>query len=193
MFSSARRAPRRWWRRGLGIVVALLLVIVVGWALILGGLWIYSWFQLGGLDLQATDEDVAALGSLGAQAPQGATTALVAMTGPRDPTIPSEPDLVGPVAIVQDSPTRDTLAVLLLPPELPVVVDELGRTSLREVHDQGGEDLLARAVIDYTEIALDHVVSVTEDAIPRLIDVLGEVELCTMTGCSPVSEQQVRT
>lgn len=193
MFSSARRAPRRWWRRGLGIVVALVLVVLVGWALILGALWVYSWFQLGGLDLQATDEDVVALGSLGAQAPQGATTALVVMTGPRDPTIPSEPDLVAPVAIVQDSPTREGLAVLLLPPELPVVVDELGRTSLREVHDQGGEDLLARAVIDYTEIALDHVVSVTENAIPRLLDVLGEVELCTLTGCSPVSEQQVRT
>ncbi len=174
-------------------MVAVVVVVLVGWALILGALWVYAWFQLGGLDLQATDEDAVALGSLGAQAPDGATTVLVVMTEPRDPTVPGEPDLVGPVAIVQDSPTREGPAVLLLPPELPVTVDELGRVSLREVHDDGGEDLLARAVIDYTEVALDHVVSVTEDAVPRLIDVLDDVELCTTTGCSPVSTQQIRT
>jgi len=192
LFSSARRAPRRWWRRGAGMVVALVLVVVVVWALLIGALWVYAWFQLGGLDLSATEDDVAALGSVGAQSPDGATTILVAITAPRDPTIPREPDLVGPVALLQLSPTREVPAVLLLPTELPVSVEGLGRVDLDEVHAEGGEDLLARAVIDYAEVEVDHVVSVTEEAIPRMVELLGDVELCTPTGCTPASTQQIR-
>lgn len=192
LFSSARRAPRRWWRRGVGMVVALVLVVVVVWALLIGVLWVYAWFQLGGLDLSATEDDVAALGSVGAQSPDGATTILVAITAPRDPTIPREPDLVGPVALLQLSPTREVPAVLLLPTELPVSVEGLGRVDLDEVHAEGGEDLLARAVIDYAEVEVDHVVSVTEEAIPRMVELLGDVELCTPTGCTPASTQQIR-
>lgn len=193
LFSSARRAPRRWWRRGVGMVVALALVVVVAWALLIGALWVYAWFQLGGLDLGATDPDVSALGSVGVDSPPGSTTVLVALTAPRDPTIPEEPELVGPVAIVQISPTRDVPAVLLLPTELPVTVEGLGRVDLDEVHAEGGEDRLARAVIDYAEVEIDHVVSVTEDAIPRMVELLGDVELCTTTGCAAASTEQLRS
>lgn len=193
LFSSARRAPRRWWRRGLGSLVALVLVVVVGWALLIGALWVYAWFQLGGLDLQATDPDATPLGSIGASAPEGATTVLVAITEPRDPTIPGEPDLVAPVALVQVGPMREAPAVLLLPTDLPLSVEGLGQVDLDEVHADGGEDLLARAVIDYAEVRIDHVVSLTEDALPRMVELLGDVELCTPTGCSPVSVQQIRS
>jgi anionic cell wall polymer biosynthesis LytR-Cps2A-Psr (LCP) family protein len=172
--------------------VAGILLVVVLWALAIGGLWVYAWFQLGGLDLRAVDDDVVALGSVGAQAPEGATTVLVAMTGSRDPTIPGEPDLVAPVAVVQISPTREAPAVLLLPTDLPVSVEGLGRVDLDAVHAEGGEDLLARAVIDYAEVRIDHVVSVTEDAFPRMVELLGDVELCTPTGCTPASTQQIR-
>jgi hypothetical protein len=193
IFSSARRAPTRWWRRGFGAAFAVALAVLIGWALLLGGLWVYAWFQLGGLDLRATDDDVTALGSIGAQAPDGATTVLVALTAPRDPTVPREPELVGPVALVQVSPTRESPAVLLMPTELPVSVEGLGRVSLEEVHAEGGEDLLARAVIDYAEVQIDHVVSVTEEALPRLMELLGDVELCTPSGCRPASTQQIRS
>ena len=193
LFSSARRAPRRWWRRGVGMVVALVVAVLLIWALTIGGLWVYAWFQLGGLDLRATDSDVAALGSVGVGSPEGSTTVLVALTEPRDPTIPEEPDLVGPVALVQISPTREAPAVLLLPTELPVTVEGLGRVDLDAVHAEGGEDLLVRAVIDYAEVQIDHVVSVTEDAIPRMVELLGDVELCTTTGCSPASTEQIRS
>jgi anionic cell wall polymer biosynthesis LytR-Cps2A-Psr (LCP) family protein len=174
------------------MLVAGVLLVVVLWALAIGALWVYAWFQLGGLDLRATDDDVVALGSVGAQAPEGATTVLVAMTGSRDPTIPGEPELVAPVALVQVGPTREAPAVLLLPTDLPVSVEGLGRVDLDEVHAEGGEDLLARAVIDYAEVRIDHVVSLTEDAFPQMVELLGDVELCTPTGCTPASTQQIR-
>lgn len=193
LFASGRRAPTRWWRRGGITLVALVVVVALGWALVIGFLWIYAWFQLGGLDLRATDPDVAALGSVGVEAPADATTVLVALTGPRDPTIPREPELVAPVALVQFGAGRQAPAVLLLPTDLTVSVDGLGQATLDEVHDEGGEDLLARAVVDYAEVRVDHVVSLTEDALPELVEVLGDVEICTPTGCTPASPQQIRT
>ncbi len=193
LFSSGRRAPTRWWRRGFLSFVVLALIVAVGWALTIGGVWVYAWFQLGGLDLRATDADVAALGSVGAEAPADATTVLVALTGPRDPTVPREPELIAPVALIQTGAGRAVPAVLLLPTDLVVTVDGLGQATLAEVHDEGGEDLLTRAVIDYAEVRIDHVVSLTEDALPRLVEVLDDVELCTPTGCTPASPQQIRT
>jgi hypothetical protein len=172
--------------------VAVAFVLVVGWALIVGGLWTYAWFKLGGLDLRATDPEVAALGSLDARSPDGATTVLVALTGPRDPTVPRQPALVAPVVLVQLSPTREFPAVLLLPTDLPVTVDGLGLATLDEVHAEGGEDLLARAVIDYTEIRVDHVISLTEDAIPAMVEVLGDVQRCSPVGCTPATVEQIR-
>jgi hypothetical protein len=61
------------------------------------------------------------------------------------------------------------------------------------VHEEGGEDLLARAVIDYAEVRIDHVVSVTEEFLPRMAELLGDVELCTPTGCTPATTQLIRT
>jgi len=193
LFASGRRAPTRWWRRGSVVLIVLTLVVALGWALLIGALWVYAWFQLGGLDLRATDPDAATLGSVGAEAPADATTVLVALTGSRDPTIPREPELIAPVALVQFGAGRELPAVLLLPTDLVVSVDGLGQATLDEVHDEGGEDLLARAVIDYAEVRVDHVVSLTEDALPELVEVLGDVEICTPTGCTPASPQQIRT
>jgi hypothetical protein len=191
-FASARRAPTRVWRRTVRLVAALVVVVAITWAAVIGALWVYAWFQLGGLDLRATDGEDESLGSVGAQAPDGATTVLVALTEPRDPTVPGEPELAGPVAIVQFGGGREVPAVLLLPTELPVSVEGLGTAPLDEVHLEGGEDLLARAVIDYAEVRIDHVVSLTVDALPGLVDVLGEVERCTTTTCTPTSAQEVR-
>ncbi len=191
-FASARRAPTRVWRRTVRFVAALVVVVVIVWAAVIGALWVYAWFQLGGLDLRATEGEQASLGSVGAQAPDGATTVLVALTETRDPTVPGEPDLAGPVAIVQFGGGRQVPAVLLLPTDLPVSVEGLGSAPLDEVHLEGGEDLLARAVIDYAEVRIDHVVSLTVDALPGLVDVLGDFELCTTTTCTPTSADEVR-
>lgn len=191
-FASARRAPTRLWRRTFRFVAALVVVVAILWAALIGALWVYAWFQLGGLDLRATDEGDASLGSIGAQAPDGATTVLVALTETRDPTVPGEPDLAGPVAIVQFGGDRPVPAVLLLPTELPVSAEGLGSAPLDEVHLEGGEDLLARAVIDYAEVRIDHVVSLTVAALPGLVDALGDVELCAATTCAPTTADEVR-
>lgn len=191
-FASARRAPTRVWRRTFRLLTALVVVIAILWAVVIGALWVYAWFQLGGLDLRAIEAEDASLGSVGAQAPDGATTVLVSLTEPRDPTVPGEPNLAGPVAIVQFGGAREVPAVLLLPTDLPVSVDGLGSAPLDEVHLEGGEDLLARAVIDYAEVRVDHVVSLTVDALPGLVDALGDVGLCTATSCMPTTADQVR-
>lgn len=191
-FASARRAPTRVWRRTFRLVAALVVVLAILWAAVIGALWVYAWFQLGGLDLRAIEAEDASLGSVGAQAPDGATTVLVSLTETRDPTVPGEPDLAGPVAIVQFGGGRQVPAVLLLPTELPVSVEGLGSAPLDEVHLDGGEDLLARAVIDYAEVRIDHVVSLTVDALPGMVDALGDVELCTATTCTPTTAAEVR-
>lgn len=191
-FASARRAPTRWWRRGLKLAAALVVAAAILWALVIGLLWGYAWFQLGGLDVRAMDDETPALGSVGAQAPEGATTVLVALTETRDPTAPSEPDLAGPVAVVQVGGGRSVPAVLLLPTDLPVTVEGSGTAALDEVHAEGGEELLARSVIDYAEVRIDHVVSLTVDALPGLVEVLGDVEVCGQDTCSVVTGAQVR-
>lgn len=191
-FASARRAPTRWWRRGLKVTAALVVVAAILWVLAIGLLWTYAWFQLGGLDLRATDDEVPALGSVGAQAPDGATTVLVALTETWEPTTPTEPGLAGPVAIVQVGGGRPVPAVLLLPTDLPVTVEGMGPASLDEVHAEGGQDLLARSVIDYAEVRIDHVVSLTVDALPALVEALGDVEVCRADVCTVANGAEVR-
>ncbi len=181
--SSGPRGPGRAASRALTFVGAVGVALLLVWALVLLLLWGYAWFRLGGIDLRALDDETAPLGAAGAQAPADAVTVLVTLTESRDPTRPVEPDLVAPVALVQVGGTRDAAAVLLLPNELQVTVDGQGEQSLDEVHAEGGTDLLAQAVIDYTEVRIDHVVSMTVDAMPRLVDLVGTIEFCLPDGC----------
>jgi hypothetical protein len=192
-FSTTRRpSGGRRVARGVGLVVATVLAILLVWGLVVGGLWVYAWARLGGEDIPALRDDVTALGARGATAPADATTLLVTLTGPVDPTIPRPSPLVGPVALVQLGGPRDEPAVLLLPEELTVTVDGVGESTLAEVQTERGTDVLTRAVVDYTEIRIDHVVSLSVDALPRMVDALAPVQICGGGGCSEPDGDEVR-
>lgn len=160
-------------------VVALVVVVLV--ALTAGLLWGYAWARLGGRELpslSAQGDD--ALGAGGATSPQGTTTVLVALTGPATDAEVSGAPLVGPVALLQvGGPRGDDPVAVLLPPQLPVNIDGEAPTALADVHARGGPDLLLRAVVDYTQVRIDHVVMAASDVLPRLVDDLGPVEVCT--------------
>jgi hypothetical protein len=193
----SRNLASRQSRTGLTRVFAafgvIAVTVVVLWALLVGLLWAYTWFRLGGIDLRPLDEEAESpLGSLGIAAPDDAVTVMVVLTEPRDPTRPVEPDLAAPVALVQVGGPRADAAVLLLPEAMPVTVDGDGRASVAEVHAQGGSELLLQAILDYTEVRIDHAVTLTVDALPELVDVIGEIELCMPEGCRPADGADVR-
>lgn len=180
-FSSTRRpARRRVVRVALWLLGAVLVVAVV-WALILAALWGYAWWQLDGDEVSGDAQP--GLGSSQGDAPPGATTVLVTMTGPVDPTVPRPSALAGPVALVQVG-ERDDPAVLLLPEELPVTVDGSGELTLAEVQLEGGGGLLMQAIADYAELRIDHLVSLSSDALPELVELVGPVEVCMPSGCT---------
>jgi hypothetical protein len=173
------------------LLVALVLAVLV--ALTGGLLWTYAWARLGGTDLPSlAAEGDEALGAGGATSPDGTTTVLVALTAPRDDTDPAGAPLVGPVALVQTGGPRGAdAAVLLLPAQLPVSVDGDAPMPLAAVHAEGGPDLLLRTVVDYTQVDVDHVVTGSVEALPRLVDALGPVEVCDPTTCREVTGDEV--
>jgi hypothetical protein len=192
MFTSTRRAPRRRWLRGAGIVLAVLVAVVALWVMLVGGLWVYAWFRLSGTEVASLDDSVTALGATGARAPRGATTVLVSMTGPVDPTVPRPSALVGPLVLVQYGGPREDPAALVLSEELRTSIDGSGELSFAEVQLAGGADLLVRAVTDYTEVRIDHVLSLSSDALPGLSGVFEELEVCGPSGCSEPTPEQLQ-
>lgn len=190
---TAPRGAARVWMRGLAITGIVAVVFTLAWALLLGLLWGYAWLRLGGVDLRALDGDTPQLGTIGAVAPAGATTVLVTMTEPRDPTRPRDPALAAPVALVQIGGPRDEApAVLLLPIELEAHVDGVGPMTLADIQVERGADTLLQAVIDYTGVRIDHVVALTVDALPQLVEIVGGVEVCLPDqGCRETSAAQV--
>jgi hypothetical protein len=190
MFAPTRQTPRRRGLRMVGLAIAIVLALAALWVAMIGGLWVYAWAKLGGVELSSLDGEVTPLGVTGARAPAEATTVLVAMTGPVDPTVPRPSELVAPVVLVQYGGPRSEPAALVLAEELTTTVDGAGELTFAEVQLAGGEDLLVRAVTDYTEIRIDHVVSVSSDALPRLLETFGDLEVCGPGGCGqPTTEQ----
>jgi hypothetical protein len=182
---------RRGSLRPLALVLGVLLTAVAIWALVVGVLWIHAWLQLGPDDVPAlTDDDVAALGN--ATAPDDATTVLVVLTEDRDPTVPQEPALVASPVLVQTGGGREGAAALILPPELSVMVEGAGERSLAQVQASGGADLLVRTLVDHTGVRIDHVVSATADLVPRLVEQLGPLEVCTSAGCARPTADELR-
>lgn len=193
-FSTQRRPKRpNWVRVVMGVVfVALAFALLV--ALTGGLLWAYAWARLGGSDVPAlAAEGDDELGAGGATSPPGTTTFMVALTPRLDETRPAGQPLAGPVALVQvGGPRGDDAAVLVLPASLPVSVDGEAPTPLTDVHRGGGADVLVRAVVDYTQIDVDHVVMASVDALPQLVEALGPIEVCT-SGCAQVDARSVTT
>jgi hypothetical protein len=193
LLRSTYRRPRPRWVRLLRVTAVVLLVVLLAVAVMGGVLWAYAWARLGATDvpaLAAEGED--ALGAGGATAPTGTTTVLVALTED-DGEGDGRPASAGPVALVQvGGPRGEDAAVLVLPQQLPVNVEGEATMPLGDVHELGGLDLLTRTIVDYTQIAVDHVVAATEDAVPSLVDAVGPVEVCTI-GCREVDAAGART
>ena len=187
-----RRPTGRRWLRGIGIATLVVALLALAWAVVLALLWAESWWRLGGEDVPALRDEVAALGDT--RAPAEATTVLVALTDSVDPTVPRESELLAPVALVQVGGPREQPAVLLLPERVEVdVIDGGDRLALSEVQLEGGIDLLARTLADYTQVRIDHVASVSVDALPRLVEAVGPVEVCGRAGCRQTTGDELRT
>ena len=192
MFRSVRRPPRRRWLRTAKLVLGGVLVALVLLVAVVGAVWGEAWLRLGGEPVSSLDADVQAMGEEGPQAPAGTSTVLVALVTDHDPTAVGGEPLAGPVALVQAGDAREDVAVVLLPGGLEVGVDGEGAMALDAVHQQGGVDLLARAVMDYTGVALDHAVVATAEALPRLTSAVGGIERCDDDGCRVLDADAVR-
>jgi len=191
-FSTTRVPPGRRTFRVVGIVLSIVATLVLIWAVGLALLWGFSWLRLGPDDLPALRDELSILDPDGPTAPQDATTLVVAMTGPVDPTVPRPPELIGPVVMVQYGGPREEPAVLSLPGDLPVEVDGQEAVPIAEAQRAGGLDLLVRTLADYSGVRIDHAVSLSIDALPELLDAAAPVEVCDTHGCSTPTGDELR-
>jgi hypothetical protein len=186
-----RRSPVRLLRIVLrtiigGVILALL------WGALVGVLWLVGSNQMKGVPLSALRDDVLMLGASGARAPRDSTTVLLLIVDEYDPTVPRPSPLVAPPMILQFGGAREVPAALVLPETVEVLVDGRGLMRFDEIQRELGSDRLARAVIDYTEVRLDHVVAVSTEALPRLVGLLGPLEVCGGWGCDEPTPDDVR-
>lgn len=173
-------------------VLAAAAAVAGVWVLLLVWVWVTTWFALDGDEVSTLRPDVLSLGTVGARAPEDATTVLVALTAPMDPTRPRPPALAGPVLLVQVGAGRDLPAVLVIPTSLVVTVDGAGELTLEDVQAEGGIDLIVRTLMDYSEVRIDHAVALSVDLLPGLVRVLGPLEVCGARGCTTPTPDEVR-
>jgi hypothetical protein len=186
-----RRSPARVLRVVLRILV-IATVLALLWGLVVGAVWLYGANRLQGTPIAALRDDVMLLGASGARAPEDATTLLVLLVEPLDATVRRPSPLVAPPLIVQLGGGRERPAVLVLPPQVEIVVDGRGTLRIDDIQRELGQDRLAQAVMDYTEVRLDHVVLVSTDLLPGLVRLLGPLEVCGARGCSEPTPDDVR-
>lgn len=188
---SRRRSPVRLLRVLLRLVIGST-VLALLWGALVGVFWFVGSSQLRGVPLAALREDVLMLGAAGARAPEDTTTVLLLLVEPLDPTVLRPSPLVAPPIILQSGGARDEPAALILPMDVEVLVDGEGLMTFEDVQRDLGADRLARAVIDYTEVRLDHVVALSTDALPGLVRLLGPLEVCGGWGCDDPTPDDVR-
>lgn len=188
---SRRRSPVRVLRVALRVVIGSVILAVL-WGALVGVLWLVGSNQMQGVPLSALRDDVLMLGASGARSPADTTTVLLLMVEPLDPTVPRPSPLVGPPTIIQVGGSRELPAALVLPESTEVMVDGRGLMRLDDIQRELGSDRLARAVIDYTEVRLDHVVAVSTEALPSLVRLLGPLEVCGGWGCEEPTPDDVR-
>lgn len=186
-----RRDPLRLLKIVLRIVIVAAILAAM-WGALIGVLWLSAASQLRGVPIAALREDVLMLGASGARSPDDATTMLVLLVEPLDATVRRPSPLAAPPVIVQIGAERALPGALVLPLSLEVTVDGRGRMTLESIQRELGADRLARAIIDYTEVRLDHVVVVSTDLLPGLVRLLGPLEVCGGSGCSTPTPDDVR-
>ena len=188
---SRRRSPVRLLRWILRTIIGAAILALL-WGALVGALWLVGSNQMKGVPLAALRDDVLMLGAAGARAPEGSTTVLLLIVDELDPTVPRPPPLVAPPMILQFGGDRERPAALVLPASSEVLVDGRGLMRFDEIQRELGADRLARGVIDYTEVRLDHVVAVSTEALPRLVGLLGPLEVCGGWGCEEPTPDDVR-
>ncbi len=188
---SRRRSPVRLLRVALRVLVGSVILALL-WGVLVGVLWLVGSNQMQGVPLAALRDDVLMLGASGARSPEDTTTVLLLMVEPLDPTVLRPSPLVGPPVIMQVGGSRELPAALVLPESTEVMVDGRGLMRLDEIQRELGSDRLARAIIDYTEVRLDHVVAVSTEALPSLVRLLGPLEVCGGWGCEEPTPDDVR-
>lgn len=191
-FSLARRRPSV---RILRVVLRLTIgaiILALLWGAFVGVLWLVGSSRIEGVPLSSLRDDVLMLGASGARAPEESTTILVLLVEPLDPTVLRPTPLAAPPIILQLGGDREVPAALVLPESIEVLVDGRGLMRLDEIQRELGADRLARAVIDYTEVRLDHVVALSTEALPSLIRLLGPLEVCGGWGCDEPTPDDVR-
>ncbi len=191
-FSVGRRRSPVALLRGLLRAIILVLILAALWAVAVGALWLYGSSQLRGVPVAALRDDVLLLGASGATSPEDATTLLVLLVEPLDPTVRRPSPLAMPPVVLQFGGPRERPAALVLPASVEVVVDGRGVMRLDEVQSELGADRLTQAIIDYTEIRFDHVVVLSTDVLPGLIRLLGPLEVCGAPGCIEPTPDDVR-
>ncbi len=192
-FSMAqRRSPARFMRIALRVVIGGTILAVLYGAFV-AVLWMLGSSQMRGVPVAALRDDVMMLGASGARAPSDATTVLLLFVEPLDATIPRPSPLAGPPVILQVGAGREIPAALVLSESVEALVDGRGLMRLDEIQRELGADRLAQAVIDYTEVRLDHVVVVSTEALPALIRLLGPLEVCGGWGCDEPTPDDVRS
>lgn len=186
-----RRSPVRILRVVLRVVIGGLILGLL-WGAFVGVLWLLGTNRMDGVPVSALRDDVLMLGASGARAPEDSTTILVLLVEPLDATVRRPSPLASSPVIVQVGGGRADPAVLVLPESIEVLVDGRGLMRLDEIQRELGADRLARAVIDYTEVRLDHVVALSTEALPSLIRLLGPLEVCGGWGCDEPTPDDVR-
>lgn len=168
LFSSTRQQhPGRWERVGRVVRWGL---VVVAIAAVAGAvlLWRHAAGRVQGerIEAVATREHTPATG----QAADRPTNVLIVEAGSGGP--------VGTVALVQTAPDRDTPVVLLLPRTLWIHPPggEPGR--LGGALSAGGPGRLVGAVESTLGLDVDHFVQIDPQAVSRLADVVGGLEVC---------------
>jgi hypothetical protein len=187
-----RRSPARFMRIALRVVIGGTILAVLYGAFV-AVLWMLGSSQMRGVPVAALRDDVMMLGASGARAPSDATTVLLLFVEPLDATIPRPSPLAGPPVILQVGAGREIPAALVLSESVEALVDGRGLMRLDEIQRELGADRLAQAVIDYTEVRLDHVVVVSTEALPALIRLLGPLEVCGGWGCDEPTPDDVRS
>jgi len=186
-----RRSPARVLRVVLRVMVAATVVAAL-WGAVVGAVWVYGSSRLQGTPIDALREDVLLLGASSARSPGDATTLLLLLVEPLDPTVRRPSALVTAPVILQFGGERELPAALVLPLQMEVFVDGRGSMRLDDVQRELGHDRLTQAIMDYTEVRVDHVVMSSTELLPGLVRLLGPLEVCGANGCSEPTPDDVR-
>jgi hypothetical protein len=191
-FSFARRrSPVRVLRLVLRLLIGSAIVAVL-WGALVGVLWLVGSNQMRGVPLAALRDDVLMLGASGARSPEDATTVLLLLVEPLDPTVLRPSPLVAPPAILQLGGPRELPAALVLPDSVEVLVDGRGSCASTTSSASSARTGSRRRSSTTRRSGSTTWSSVSTEALPTLVRLLGPLEVCGGWGCDEPTPDEVR-